>query len=168
MSLRFGRRQCWIIISLGAVLLLGTVAGASFIETEYRATLYAQPVAADDARSPVSVHELPVECQPVARQLFAGRTVSEQDYELWTGGPPLYITHTNSSNRWQLSNVACGEQILTGSTLTSNGQYYHVWGTERKGKFWYRHKSLLSLSAVTGALLMLGGLRRGTTPENGA
>ena len=160
MVLRFSSRHRWVALCLGVVLLGIPLASVSLIETEYRATYSAQPIAGDDAHSPVAVEELPATCQPVAYHLLAGHTVVEQGYELRTGGTPLFVTHTNISNTWRLSNIVCSEQIATGRTLQADGQYYRIWGTEQHGMFWYRHAALLSLSTVVGATLILSSLTR--------
>lgn len=157
MALRGSRYLRWVGVCLGVVLLGSAVATTGFIETEYRATYYAQPVDSDEVQSSVTVRDVPPECRSVARQLTAGQTVSEIGYEL-RPGESTFLVRTNLSGEWQLSESVCGEQLLTGRALQSGGQYYHVWGTERKGKFWYRHKPLLSLSVLTGASLLIGGI----------
>jgi hypothetical protein len=80
MPLRTSRRQSWVVIILGVVLLAVALAGVGLIGDEYRAIYYAQPIAEDDAQSSFAVAELPRECRPIAHQLVDGRTVLEEGY----------------------------------------------------------------------------------------
>jgi hypothetical protein len=53
--------------------------------------------------------------------------------------------------------VICGEHINSGGALYADSRYYQVYGTEQKGKFWYRHNSFLILSVLMGSVLILSG-----------
>jgi len=154
-------RPYHITTVLGCFFLVMTFLGSTIPMTAYQATLYTTP-GGDIAHNPIAIGELPQECQPVARHLVAGRTVTEEGYRIPTEeymerhrqqkiDPIFLVKRENISGGWKSGDTFCGNHLFS-RTLRVDGQYHDI--NYQPGQPSFQYDTFLVYIFLTGGAFL--------------
>lgn len=173
MSGRDGLPYGWVMIALGAVLLVISSMLMTIPLEHGREVRYATPVDRQSPPGTPNVSDLPPECQTIIRRLATGENVSREYYAIELGERTYVVHNTNysgrpvESGRWQMEENSTG---WTRGVRLVDWQFQEDYCTDRMDWFyridgdlylvkgWGKYKPLWSFDQALTMFVFVGGM----------